>query len=64
MHALDADIARYAPEGELIVLPAANTAGVRPTSFGHAERLTIDACLAVGTTLARQRVGRHVRLAR
>jgi hypothetical protein len=64
MHALEADIARYAPEAELIVLPAGNTAGVRPTSLEHAARLTIDARLAARTTLARRRVGRHLRLAR
>ena len=51
MHALEADIARYAPEAELTVLPARNTAGVRPTSFEHAARLTIDARLAARTTL-------------
>ena len=64
MHALEADIARYVPEAELIVLPAGNTAGVRLTSLEHAARLTIDARLAARTTLARQRVGRHLRLAR
>jgi hypothetical protein len=64
MHALEADIARSAREAELIVLPARNTAGVRPTSFGRAARLTIDARLAARATLARQRVGIHLRLAR
>jgi hypothetical protein len=64
MHTLEADIARYAPEAALIVLPARKTAGVRPMSFEHATRLMIDARLAARTTLARPRVGRHLRLAR
>ena len=64
MHPLEADIARCAPEAELIVLPARNTAGVRRTSIEHATRLMIDARLAAPTTLARQRVGKHLRLAR
>jgi hypothetical protein len=63
MHALEADIARYPPEVELIVLPAGNTAGARPTSFEHEARLTIDARLAAQPTLARQRARRHLRLA-
>jgi hypothetical protein len=64
MHALEADIARYAPEAQLIVLAARNTAGVRPTSIDHATRLTIDARIAAPTTLARRRVGGHLRVAR
>jgi hypothetical protein len=64
MHALEADIARYGPKAELIVLPARNTAGLRRASFEHATRLSIDARLAAPTTLARQRVGRHLRAAR
>jgi len=130
MHALEANIARYAPEAELIVPPARhdvadgdgptspmprprvhlsmadryaraatdvsvpadtraryagaaqrervlaslmkegvpmsvpNAAGVQATRFKHATRLMIDARLAAPTTLARQRVGRHLRLAR
>jgi hypothetical protein len=63
MHALEADIARYPPEPELIVLPAGNTAGVLPTRFEHEARLTIDACLAAQPPLARQRLGRHLLLA-
>jgi hypothetical protein len=62
MNALEADIARYAPAAELIVLRA--RAGVRPTSIEHAPRLMIDARLAAPTTLARQRVARHLRLPR
>jgi hypothetical protein len=61
MHALDVDIAGYAPEAELIVLPARKTADVRPTSFEHATRRMIDA-RGARTTLARLRVGRHLRL--
>jgi hypothetical protein len=64
MNALEADIARYAPEAELIVLPARNTAGVRPTSIEPATRVMIDARLAARATRARQRVGRHLRLPR
>jgi hypothetical protein len=64
MYAPEADIARYAPEAELIVLAARTTAGVQPASFEHATRLMVDARLAAPTTLARQRVGRHMRLAR
>jgi hypothetical protein len=63
MRALATDIARYVPEAQLIVLPARNTAGVRLTSLEHAARLTSDARLAARTTLARQGVGRHLRLA-
>ena len=63
MYALKADIARYSSEAKLIVLPARRAARVRPTSLEHAARLTIDARLAALTTLARQRVGRHLRLA-
>jgi hypothetical protein len=64
MHALEAEIALYAPVAKLILLPARSAAGVQPTSFEHATRLTIDARLAARTTLARQRVGRYLRLAR
>lgn len=63
MRALEADIARYAPEAELIVLPARNPDCAPPTSIDHATRLTIDARLAARTTLARERVGRHPGLA-
>ena len=34
---LQADIARYSRDVELVVLPAANRAGVQPTSFDHAD---------------------------
>jgi hypothetical protein len=63
MRALEADIARYAPEAELIVLPARNPAGARRTSIERATRPTVDARFAARTTLARERVGRHPRLA-
>jgi hypothetical protein len=64
MRALEADIARYSSEAKLILLPARRAAGVRPTSLEHAARLTIDARLAARTTLAPQRVGRHLWLVR
>ena len=63
MRALEADIARYSYEVKLIVCPARGAAGVQATSFEHAARLTIDACLAARTTVAPQRVARHLRLA-
>jgi NTE family protein len=40
---LQADIARYSRDVELVVLPAANRAGVQPTSFEHADRLINEA---------------------
>jgi NTE family protein len=36
---LEADLARYAADVELIVLPAANSHHVQPTDFDHASRL-------------------------
>ena len=60
---LQADIARYSPDVELIVLPAPNPGQVQPTSFEHAARLMIDARIAAGAALARPGVGKHLRLA-
>ena len=48
---LEVDIARYAGEAELIVLPAHNPLGVQPTDFGHANRL-----IRGGLTAARRRL--------
>lgn len=48
---LEADIARYASEAELIVLPAPNPLQIQPTDFGHASRLIRD-----GLTAARRRL--------
>ena len=36
---LEADLARYAQEAELIVLPATNPGRVQPTDFDHSEHL-------------------------
>ena len=59
---LQSDIARYSAEVELIVLPAANSAGVQPTSFEHSDRLINDALIAARAELARENAGRHLRL--
>jgi NTE family protein len=59
---LEADIARYAEEVELIVLPAPNAAGVQPTSFDHSDHLIGQALAAARAHLAEQNVGRHLRL--
>jgi NTE family protein len=49
---LEADIARYAGEAELIVLPAPNPLQVQPTDFAHASRLIRDALAAARRRLA------------
>ena len=59
---LQADIARYSRDVELVVLPAANRAGVQPTSFDHADRLINEALIAARAQLARHNGGRHLRL--
>ena len=43
---LQADIARYSRDVELVVLPAANRAGVQPTSFDHADGQINEALIA------------------
>jgi hypothetical protein len=50
---LEADIARYQREVELIVLPAANSQRVQPTDFEHSSRLTEEAHAAAREALAR-----------
>jgi NTE family protein len=50
---LDADIARYGGEVELIVLPAANSRQVQPTDFDHSIQLAADAHAACREALAR-----------
>jgi NTE family protein len=50
---LDADIARYRDEVELIVLPASNSQRVQPTDFDHSSRLTAEARATAGDALAR-----------
>jgi NTE family protein len=60
---LEADIARYSPAGELVVLPAPNPTGVQPTSFEHSDRLMLGARFAARAALARQTVVTPLRLA-
>jgi len=50
---LEADIARYEGDVELIVLPAANSQRVQPTDFEHSSRLTAQAHAATRAALAR-----------
>jgi NTE family protein len=50
---LDADIARYQDDVELIVLPASNSQHVQPTDFDHSSRLTAEAHAAAEKALAR-----------
>jgi NTE family protein len=50
---LDADIARYGRDAELIVLPAANSRQVQPTDFEHSRRLSADAHAATREALTR-----------
>jgi NTE family protein len=59
---LEADIARYSREAELIVLPAPNAGRVPPTSFKHSQRLIADARAAARTALERSSRGPHLRL--
>src|SRR3954447_4109986 len=47
-----ADLARYADQVELIVLPAPNSHRVQPTDFEHASRLTAEALAACRRVLA------------
>jgi NTE family protein len=49
---LDADIARYGDDVELIVLPAANSRQVQPTDFDHSIPLAADAHAACREALA------------
>jgi NTE family protein len=58
---LQAEMARYSREVELVVLPAANP-GVQPTSFDHADRLINEALSAARAQLAQHIGARHLRL--
>src|SRR5256884_2913629 len=49
---LEADIARYAPSVELVVLPAPNASRLQPTRFEHSDRLRLRARVAAPATLA------------
>jgi NTE family protein len=59
---LDADVAQYSEEVELVLLPAPNPAGIQPTSFGHSGHLIGQAFEAARACLASQNAGRHLRL--
>ena len=59
---LDADIAQYSQEVQLVLLPAPNPAGIQPTSFDHSGRLIGHALEAARACLASQNAGRHPRL--
>jgi NTE family protein len=50
---LEADIARYRSQAELIVLPAPNPLEVQPSEFGHASHLIREAHNAARDVLAR-----------
>jgi NTE family protein len=56
---LEADIARYRGDVELIVLPATNTQHVQPTDFDHSSRLTAEAHDASREALGRLAAARH-----
>ena len=59
---LEADVARYSVEAELIMLPAPHAGCVQPTSFEHSHRLITDAHAAARTALQRSTRGAHLRL--
>jgi NTE family protein len=59
---LESDIARYAAEVELVVLPAPNTAWVQPTSFEHSGVLIDRALAAARGALEPRRQRAHLRL--
>jgi NTE family protein len=60
---LEADIARYSDQAELIVLPAPNTAGVQPTCFEHSARLIAEGEAAAAAALSPTHARRHLTLA-
>jgi NTE family protein len=59
---LEADLARYSAEAEVILLPAPNAGCVQPTSFEHSHRLIADARAAVRRALQRAPRDAHLRL--
>jgi NTE family protein len=59
---LEADIARYTDQAELIVLAAPNPGYVQPTNFEHAARLMSDAHAAARAVLARREAPAPLRL--
>jgi hypothetical protein len=60
---LEADISRYSPEVELIVLPAPNPRGVQPTSFEHSAHLIVNGRNAARDPLKNREGSRRLRLA-
>ncbi|MEA2201655.1 MAG: hypothetical protein QOI89_2251 [Solirubrobacteraceae bacterium] len=56
---LEADVARYERDVELIVLPAVNTWQVQPTDFDHSSRLTEESFAASRDALARAGTRQH-----
>jgi NTE family protein len=60
---LQADIARYSEEADLILLPAPNAGCVQLTSFEHSQRLMADARAAARAALRRSDRGAPLRLA-
>jgi NTE family protein len=59
---LQADIARYSEQADLVLLPAPNAGCVQPTSFEHSQRLIADARAAAQTALRRSAQGARLRL--
>src|SRR5690348_846525 len=59
---LEADVARYSAEAELIVLPAPNARCVQPTRFDHSHRLITDARASARSALQRSTHGAYLRL--
>jgi NTE family protein len=59
---LEADIARYSAEAEVIVLPAPNAGCVPATSFEHSHRLITDARAAARRALRQSPRHAHLRL--
>jgi NTE family protein len=59
---LEADLARFSGQAELIVLPAPNAGCVQPTSFEHSPRLIADARAAARAALQRSPRRAHLRL--
>jgi NTE family protein len=59
---VQADVARYSADAELILLPAPNAGCVQPTSFEHSHRLITDARAAARSALRRPTRGAYLRL--
>jgi NTE family protein len=59
----EAAVARYSGEVELVVLPGPDRAGVQPTGSEHSTALIRASWVLTRTALARDRQGRHLRVA-